>query len=242
MIYKLPNKIRTFIYSVLRTLSRGIFRILPKEIWYSKVYYLIHDNLAKETFDHFKDIFKKTILFDSIDECRSYAIKNARENNQNNDGIYLEFGVYKGLSANFFSKYVNKLYVFDSFEGLKEDWVGTSAPKGSLNLDKNIPNLNSNIVPIVGWIEDTLDEFLKKHNPKISFVHIDVDTYRTTKYILERIKPHLKSGSVIIFDELYNYVGWEHGEYKALVEVFNKDEFSFKAFAIHSCRAVIQIN
>ena len=34
------------------------------------------------------------------------------------------------LKVRFFSKFVNKFYCFDSFEGLKEDWVGTSQSKG----------------------------------------------------------------------------------------------------------------
>ena len=39
---------------------------------------------------------------------------------------------WTGTSANFFSKFVNKLYCFDSFEGLKEDWVAADCPKDIL--------------------------------------------------------------------------------------------------------------
>jgi hypothetical protein len=108
-------------------------------------------------------------------------------------------------------------------------------------LNKKIPRLNSNVTPIVGWVEDTLDDFLKQHNPKINFVHLDMDTYKSTKFTLEKLKPYLVKNAIILFDELYNYVGWEDGEYKALNEVFKENEFEYKAFTIHTDKAVIQI-
>ena len=133
------------------------------------------------------------------------------------------------------------MYAFDSFEGLKEDWVGTRLPKGHFNLNKKIPSLNSNVEPVVGWVEDTLEGFLNNHNPKINFVHLDMDTYSPTKFTLEKIKPYLVKDAIILFDELYNYPGWRNGEYKALTEVFKEDEFKYKAFAINSVRCAIQI-
>ena len=141
-----------------------------------------------------------------------------------------------------FSKHVKKLYAFDSFEGLIEDWLGSGDQRGSFNLNKKIPKLNSNIEPIVGTVHDTLDNFIEKHNPKINFVHFDMDTYAPTKYALERLKPFLNKGAIILFDELYNYPGWKNGEYKALEQTFNENEYKFKAFSVNANRAVIQIN
>ena len=153
----------------------------------------------------------------------------------------MELGVWKGHSANFFSRYVKKLYAFDSFEGLSEDWAGSVDSKYSMSLNKKVPKLNSNIETKVGWVEDTLDEFLEKHNPKINFIHLDMDTFSPTKYALEKIKPYLVKGATIIFDELYNYNGWEEGEYKALKEIFKDNEYQFKAFNINSCQVVVQL-
>ena len=51
---------------------------------------------------------------------------------------------------------------------------------------------------------------------------MDVDTYETTKFVLETIKPNLINGAIILFDELYNFEGWDVGEYKALTEVFDE--------------------
>ena len=154
----------------------------------------------------------------------------------------MEFGVWKGESANYFSKFVNKFYCFDSFEGLKEDWLGRlDRPAKTFSLNKKIPNLNSNIEPVIGWVEDTLDDFLKKHNPKINFIHFDMDTYSPTKFTLEKVKPYLVNNSILIFDELYNYSGWKEGEFKALKEVFNDNEIEYRAFNLDSYQCVVQI-
>jgi hypothetical protein len=237
-----------FFKYIFNLISRGIYWVIPSELRIIlhqgreiSIDSLIKENSIKENYEHFKEIFKTTVYFKDVWEIRKYAIQNAISNDNQQELDYLEFGVYKGNSTNFFSKYVNKLFAFDSFEGLREDWVGNGLAKGHFSLNKQIPKLNSNIEPIVGFVQDTLDDFLKKHNPKINFVHLDMDTYPSTKYALERLKPFFNKHAIIIFDELYNYPGWEGGEYKALKEVFKDDEYIFKAFNLSAFQAVIQI-
>ena len=229
---------------IFHLISRCIYLLIPIEIRdFNKknIDRLINENTKNECYEHFKEIFKSTILFKNFEATREYAIKNAISNDKQKELIYLEFGVYKGVSTNFFSKYVKKLYAFDSFEGLSEDWGGSKFGKGHFNLNKQIPKLNSNIEPIVGFVQDTLDDFLKKHNPTINFVHLDMDTYPATIYALERLKPFFNKDAIIIFDELYDYPGWKDGEYKALNEVFKDDEYIFKAFNTLGTEVVIQI-
>jgi hypothetical protein len=202
---------------------------------------LIDENTAMETFNNFNRYFKKSLLFDGLGKIRKYAIEASLLNDVHRKYDYLEFGVYKGLSSNFFSEYVKKLYAFDSFLGLKEDWFGTLCPKGSYSLEKQIPKLNYNIEIINGWVEDTLDPFLKKNNPKINFIHFDMDTYSSTLFVLKKIKKYLINNSIILFDELYNYPGYEEGEFKALKEVFQESEFEYKAFNLKSKQVAIKI-
>ena len=228
---------------ILIKISRVIYWIIPREFQVPKerLEKKLDEELINETFNYFKEHIKQSIIFTNTWKIREYAIKTALLNDKNKEYYYLEFGVWKGRSSNFFSKFINKLYCFDSFEGLKEDWVGNKVPKGYFNLNKKIPKLNSNIEPIVGWVEDTLDDFLKKHNPKINFVHMDMDTYSPTKFTLEKLKPYLVKDAIILFDELYNYPGWKNGEHKALMEVFNEDEFRYKAFQINNVKSAVQI-
>ena len=128
----------------------------------SKLQLKLEDNLVNETTIHFNKHFKKSLLFDDKWKIREHAIKTSLLNDKNKEYYYLEFGVFEGMTANYFSKLVKKLYCFDSFEGLKEDWAGTSDPKSAFNLNKKVPKLNSNVEPIVGWVEDTLEVFFKK--------------------------------------------------------------------------------
>ena len=33
-------------------------------------------------------------------------------------------------------------------------------------------------------VEDTLDIFLKRHNPRVKFINMDMDAYKPTKFVL----------------------------------------------------------
>jgi len=203
--------------------------------------YLLYQNeQIIECYNHFKDYFKTSVFLNSI-TIREYAIKNAVINDQVLDKSYLEFGVYKGDSVNFFSTFVEKIYGFDSFQGLNEDWVANADhPKGTFSLVQQ-PQVNKNVELVIGKIQNTLSLFISKKKPEINFIHIDTDTYETATYILKETKPYLVNNSIIIFDNLYNYMGWREGEYKALVENFEHNEYKFLAFAKDSTQAVIKI-
>jgi hypothetical protein len=205
---------------------------------------LPYDRYAKEqmekSFDYFKSHFL-TSLFMTTNNIHEYIIKKAKENDKAEEKLYLEFGVFKGHSINFFSKFVKKIYGFDSFEGLREDWAGFTNPMGTFNLNKKIPKLNKNVIPIVGWAQDTLKLFLYDNKKEINFVHMDMDTYETTKFVLENIKPYLSKKCIILFDELYNYPGFEAGEYKALKETFNENEYKYILFSKDGTQVAIQI-
>ena len=243
---KIINKI---IKKILRKLSRVVFNLIPHELYLffkiktigKNVYTHYEENDILQCFNHFEKHLQNAVHLDHLG-IRKYAIEKSLLNDKQKNKFYLEFGVYIGTSANFFSEYVNKLYAFDSFEGLREDWVGGYIPKGHFNLDKKIPKLNKNIEPIVGFIQDTLEDFLKKHNPIINFVHMDMDTYESTKYALEKLKPYLIKDSIILFDELYDHPGWRNGEYKALQETFDESEYKFRAFSSRGSQVVIQLN
>ena len=234
--YLMP--ILSFIRKFLNTIKKYAFPTYKQS---PSVYDLYKDEQIKNCYEHFKKYLKTSVILPS-EKIRLHALELAKENDNNPNYFYIEFGVFSGTSINFFSKNLNKeIYGFDSFEGLKEDWVGTSVTKGTFDLKKKIPKLESNVVPIAGWIQDTLPTFLNEKNPKINFVHMDVDTYESSKFVLEKIKPNLVKGAIILFDELYNFEGWDVGEYKALTEVFREDEYKFVSFSIDTSQAAIKI-
>ena len=237
-------KILHFIRAVLTILKNNCLPIVPPPPpppSRTMLYDIFETEEIKKCYETFKPHFQKSIFLNYKD-FHKFIIERAKENDEFNKKFYLEFGVWTGTTVNLFSNYVNTIYGFDSFEGLREDWLGTSHhPKGTFNLNKKIPELNKNVIPIIGWVQDTLVPFLEKHKPAINFVHMDMDTYETTKFVLTKIKPYLVKNCVIAFDELYNYSGWESGEYKALKEIFDDNEYRYICFCKDSEQVSIQI-
>lgn len=141
-------------------------------------------------------------------------------------GLILEFGVASGNTINHIARQTQALvYGFDSFEGLPEDWrTGYSAGRYA----QNRPTLESNIRLIEGLFDDTLPGFVANHSGDfVSLAHIDCDLYTSTKTVLEGIKELLRPGSILVFDEYFNYPGWQHHEFKALRQFCSENGVSY---------------
>jgi hypothetical protein len=161
------------------------------------------------------------------------------------DGLVMEFGVYRGASLTFIADHEpGPVYGFDSFEGLPEDWTDVQR-KGRFSLGGEAPQLGrSNLVLVKGWFEDTLPRFLSQHPGPARFVHVDCDLYSSAATVLTQLAPRILPGTIILFDEYFNYPGWEHHEYKAFKEfcsTFRRDyEYLGYASAHYSVAVRIQ--
>jgi hypothetical protein len=71
---------------------------------------------------------------------------------------------------------------------------------------------------VVGWFDQTLPGFVKKHQDPIALLHVDCDLYSSTVTILNNLKDQIVPGTVIVFDEYINYPGWQLDEFKAWQE------------------------
>ena len=69
---------------------------------------------------------------------------------------------------------------------------------------------------------------------------MDLDTYESTKYVLENIKNRLDKGAIILFDEFYGFPNWKKYEFKAFQEVFAESEYTYIAFSIR--QVAVKIN
>lgn len=141
-------------------------------------------------------------------------------------GLTLEFGVYSAYTLNHIaSQTTDKVFGFDSFEGLPEDWR-PDIQKGAFR--RGLPEVRSNVELVVGWFDQTLPGFLEEHHEKVSFLHVDCDLYSSTKTIFDACADRIVSGTVIVFDEYFNYVGWRQHEYKAFMEFIEKTGHTFR--------------
>lgn len=144
--------------------------------------------------------------------------------------LWLEFGVASGNTINYISKFTNdKVYGFDSFEGLPEKWRD-GFDKGAFNMNGALPRVNENVELIKGWFSDTLPTFIKEKNQKVSFIHMDADLYSSTKCIFDTLKDYMDHGCVIVFDELVNYPGFDGdtGELKAFYEFITDNKVAYE--------------
>ena len=75
-----------------------------------------------------------------------------------------------------------------------------------------------NVELVVGLFQDTLEPFLKRVPGPFAVVHIGCDIYSSTRYVLTRLAGRLVDGCVLIFDEFFNYDGYQLHEFKAFHE------------------------
>lgn len=146
---------------------------------------------------------------------------------QDSDGLYCEFGVESGTSINFIASRTNHIiHGFDSFEGLPEDWrPGFSA--GTFKLEE-LPKVRANVELHKGWFDQSIAPFKAKFGEPVVFLHMDADLYSSTKTTLDLLADRIIPGTVIQFDEFFNYPGWKQGEYKAFMEFVSDYNVSFE--------------
>lgn len=158
-------------------------------------------------------------------------LKNAF-NMKPTQGYVMEFGVGQGRSLKVLRDLtVQQIHAFDSFDGMPEDWVMSDeyvVKAGDFKYDK--PTWIENVVFHEGWFKDTIPEWKKKYNAKISFIHIDSDIYSSAVTVLTELNSQIIPGTILVFDDMYGterYQNWEQGEYKAFNEW--KEEFGREA-------------
>ena len=147
-------------------------------------------------------------------------------------GFIAEFGVGKAASLNFLADLTDEtVHGFDSFQGLPTDWrPGFGAETFKVHdLSELRFAFNARVWP--GLFCETLPQFLDEVRAPARFIHIDCDLYLSTHQVLTALEPRIVRGTVVQFDELWNYPGWENHEYLALREFSEESGKSFRLLA-----------
>jgi hypothetical protein len=228
---------RTATAKIVRRLIRKTVEIIVTDIDLAA---LIGDPNGAAAFEekHLRDVPK----FKSRTELLAAALNEA----QVPDGLYLEFGVYKGASINRLAglRPLVKFYGFDSFEGLPETWT-MGALKGAFTLHGKLPPVRRNVELVPGFFETTLPPFVAAHRDrKIAFMHVDCDLYSSTKTVLFSLRDLITEGTIIVFDEIFNFPNWQRtGEYKAFVEFIEASglQYEFIGYIRHSVQMAVRI-
>lgn len=146
-------------------------------------------------------------------------------------GLVLEFGVGGGDSTRLLAGHAaadgRVVHGFDSFEGLPEDWAGRHEEKGHYSLGGQLPAMPANVMLHKGLFAETLPGFLSNHDGPCAFLHIDCDLHSSAAVVLDMLAPRIKPGTIILFDEYFNYPSWRDNEHKAFQEFVAAHKFSY---------------
>ncbi|GAA3573073.1 class I SAM-dependent methyltransferase [Amycolatopsis ultiminotia] len=157
-------------------------------------------------------------------------------------GMALEFGVASGntLRTIAAARGGSGVYGFDSFDGLPEAWLN-GMPAGAFARD-DLPDVPGAEL-VVGLFSDSLPGFLGNHPGTVDFLHVDSDLYSSAKTVLDQVGPRLRVGSIVHFDEFFNFPGWQRHEYRAWNEHVEKAglEYRFEAYTYNDNQVTVRI-
>jgi hypothetical protein len=174
--------------------------------------------------------------FADMRQTLEYGLAQAPEG-----GLALEFGVATGATLKIIaSAREGAVFGFDSFQGLPEAWR-SGFPVGAFTVHEppDVPGAEL----VVGLFEDTLPVFLAEHPGPVDFLHVDCDLYTSTRTVLTHVGPRLRPGSVIVFDEYFNYPGWQRHEHRAWLEhvAENAVGFSYAAYTVDHEQVMVRV-
>lgn len=175
-----------------------------------------------------KIVFESNKLKSHIEPLH-IVIENANKSN----GLYLEFGVAWGEKISFVAKTLPNwdIYGFDSFEGLPEFWRD-GYDQGKFSLGGNLPKLDEKINLVKGLFNDSIPIWLNNNKfKKIDIIHFDCDLYSSTKTVFYFLSNLIDYNTIMVFDEILLYPGFENHEIKALAEFIIENNYDFEVIA-----------
>lgn len=165
--------------------------------------------------DYIESSMPDALGFDSQKELIDYSLTQVPA-----EGHYMEFGVFSGGTIRHIArrKPGATIHGFDSFVGLPSAWGGFNLGGGAFSRKGKLPRVPANVVLHKGWFSDTIPPWTQQVGGPIAFMHIDCDLYSSTVDILNGLVQHMRPGTLVLFDEYFNYPGWERHEFKAWKE------------------------
>lgn len=155
-------------------------------------------------------------------------------------GDILEFGVSSGESMRYWAKHCpdRKIFGFDSFEGLPEEWWTRSA--GAFKAD--VPQIDApNVEFVKGWFDQSIPPFMARWSGRAAIIHVDCDLFSSTRTCLAHLLPRSGPGTLVVFDEYYNYEVFAEHEWLAWHEAIHLFGMTVRCVAFDGRRAAFQI-
>ena len=223
---------------IVRQGDRVLDRIVEFEIRSRRdIVYAGDQDAARESNVFARENLIGTPHFGSPPETLDYALSLAPQGE-----MALEFGVATGNTLRRIAQVRGgvEVYGFDSFDGLPEAWLN-GLPVGAF-ARADLPDVPRAEL-VVGLFADSLPGFLKQHEGPVDFLHVDSDLYSSARTVLDLCGPRLRAGSIVHFDEFFNYPGWKRHEYRAWTEYVERTgvEFEYVAYTYNDNQVTVRI-
>ncbi len=198
------------------------------DLEFQKTNQIVKQNFIHDGVNNLPDVNMDILLWRhwNVVFCIRYVMKFTKPNNFN----FVECGVASGLSAYFALTELKDepctFHLYDSWGIMKSEYlldtekehIGDYEHQSIKNTKKNLDLYSDKIQYHVGYIPETLDDSAPN---EISYLHIDVNSAKTTNEILEFFYPRLVDGGVILFDD---YAWISYNETRKLTDKFLHDK------------------
>jgi hypothetical protein len=212
-------------------MARSLTERLVRRVYYKyfarNVLYELQARARDEAADYVQAKMPDAIIFERGDRLLRFCMTEAPP------GAILEFGVAGGASIAVIAKATSgPVHGFDSFEGLPRDWAGHLNQRGSFGRGGRLPKVPANVTLHKGWFEQTLPAWKAAHPDRIGFLHVDCDIYDSARCVLSGLADRFQKGTVIKFDEYFNYPNWRRHEFRAWQETVAEHDIAYEYIAL----------
>ena len=174
--------------------------------------------------------------FPTARELLQYALTQAPDR-----GSVVELGVYKGATIRFIANRLSprRVHGFDTFTGLPVRWAGNLS---TFDAGGQLPKVPDNVDLHVGRFDESLPGWVDDHEEQIALMHVDCDIYESASSAFSCLSKRIGAGTVIVFDEYFNYPGWQRHEFKAFQEFVAANRITYSYLGYSRIQMAVQID
>ena len=186
-----------------KSLSQRLVRSFYYKYFARNILFELQMRARAQSADYAEAHMADAIIFEDAIKMLKYCVRQAPA------GAVLEFGVADGGSiADIASIHNGIVHGFDSFEGLPEDWAGHTETPGTFDRGGALPKVRrmSSCTRAGSATRFGVEGGACR---QVGFLHMDCDIL-VTRDVLALMKDRLQVGTIIKFDEYFNYPGWQN--------------------------------
>jgi hypothetical protein len=213
-----------------RSLTERLVRRVYYKYFARNLLYELQMRARSEAADYVQAHMTDALIFEKAGALLRFCLDEAPA------GAILEFGVAGGHTIREIAERAKgrPVHGFDSFEGLPEHWSGHLTMRGAFDQGGKLPQVPGNVTLHKGWFDATLPAWKAAHPDPIAFLHVDCDIYSSARLVLFNLADRFQVGTVIRFDEYFNYPNWRKHEFRAWQEAVAAFDLRYEYIAFQA--------